>query len=50
MNIENHIECQYRELKSISGIGTEYSELYTGIENVKLREILSTLHDGLGML
>lgn len=44
MNIGNYIEAQYRELLSNSAINAEYSELYTGIENARLREILSTLH------
>lgn len=44
MNIENHIEAQYRELLSNSTINAEFSELYTGVEHTKLREILATLH------
>jgi serine/threonine-protein kinase len=44
MNIENHIESQYRELTSGSTINTEFLELYSGITHTKLREILSTLH------
>ena len=44
MNIENYIESQYRELLSISNMNAEYSDLYIGIEHLKLREILTTLH------
>ena len=44
MNIENYIESQYRELLSKSNINAEYSDLYTGIQHLKLREILTTLH------
>ena len=43
MNIENYIEAQYRELKD-RGLNNEFEELYIGVENVKFREILSTLH------
>lgn len=43
MNIENYIEAQYRELQS-RGFNFEFSELYSSVEHVKLREIMSTLH------
>ena len=43
MNIENYIEAQYRELKD-RGLNNEFEDLYIGVENVKFREILSTLH------
>ena len=43
MNIENFIEAQYRDLKE-SGLNLEFSNLYTGISHLKLREVLSTLH------
>ncbi len=44
MHIENYIETQYRELLSYSELNMEFSELYAGIENEQLYEILSTLH------
>lgn len=44
MNIENFIEAQYREILSNRAINTEFLELYAGIENERLREILSILH------
>lgn len=44
MNIDNYIETKYRELLSISALDGEFSDMYTGIANTKLREILSTLH------
>lgn len=44
MNIENYIESQYRELISSSKINAEFSDLYSGVTHVKLREILATLH------
>ena len=44
MNIVNFLEIKYRELLSYSEINTEYSELYSNIENEKLRVMLSTLH------
>ena len=43
MNIENYIESQYRELVE-KGLNVEFSDLYNSIENVKLREVLTTLH------
>lgn len=43
MNIENYIETQYRELSS-KGLNSEFSDLYTTINNSKLREIMMTLH------
>lgn len=43
MNIENYIETQYRELKA-RGLNNEFEDLYSGIEHIKLREILTTLH------
>jgi tRNA A-37 threonylcarbamoyl transferase component Bud32 len=42
LNIENYIEAQYRELRP--NINIEYEDLYKGIEHIKLKEILSTLH------
>lgn len=42
MKIENYIETQYRELQP--DINIEYESLYKGIEHIKLKEILSTLH------
>ena len=47
MNIENHIESQYRELLACSQINAEYSNLYKPFKNQKLREILMTLHHDL---
>lgn len=44
MNIENYIETKYRELLSTSTLNSEFSDMYSGIENAKLKEILSTLH------
>ena len=44
MNIENYLEAQYRELLSNSSLNAEFSELYSGIEHQKLKEMLSTLH------
>ena len=44
MNIENYIESQYRALLSTSTLNTEFSDLYTGIGDSKMREILTTLH------
>ena len=44
MNIGNYMETQYRELLSVSTINAEYMELYTGIKNERLQEMLSTLH------
>jgi len=44
VNIGNYIEAQYRELLSNSTINAEFSDLYIGISDPKLREILSTLH------
>ena len=41
MNIENYIETQYRELSS-KGLNSEFSDLYTTINNSKLREIMMT--------
>lgn len=43
MNIENYIESQYRELVE-KGLNVEFSDLYNSFENVKLREVLTTLH------
>lgn len=43
MNIENYIEAQYRELKD-RRLNSEFQDLYIGVEDVKFREILSTLH------
>ncbi len=43
MNIENYIEAQYRELQT-RGFNAEFSELYKGVDNSKLRDILATLH------
>ena len=43
MNIENYIEAQYRELKD-KRLNNEFQDLYIGVEDVKFREILSTLH------
>lgn len=43
MNIENYIESQYRELLE-KGLNVEFSDLYNSFENVKLREVLTTLH------
>jgi len=47
MNIENYIETQYRELISNSELNFEFTDLYSGIEHTKLREILTTLHHDL---
>ena len=44
MNIENYIETQYRKLLEVSQLNTEFSDLYSSINHVKLREILTTLH------
>lgn len=44
LNIENYIESQYRALLSTSTLNAEFSDLYTGIGDVKMREILTTLH------
>lgn len=44
MNVENYIESQYRQLISSSQINAEFTDLYTTIENLRLREILTTLH------
>lgn len=44
LNVENYIETQYRELLSTSTLDNEFSDMYSSIENVKLKEILSTLH------
>ena len=43
MNIENYIEAQYRDLKE-RGLNNEFEDLYIGVENIKFREILTTLH------
>ena len=43
MNIENYIETQYRKLLEVSQLNTEFSDLYSSINHVKLREILTTL-------
>lgn len=42
MNIDNYIETQYRELQP--NINMEYEDLYYGIDQSKLKEILATLH------
>ncbi|MDO0826009.1 protein kinase family protein [Desulfosporosinus nitroreducens] len=42
MNIDNYIETQYRELQP--NINMEYEDLYYGIDQFKLKEILTTLH------
>lgn len=44
LNIENYIESQYRALLSTSTLNAEFSDLYTGIGDSKMREILTTLH------
>lgn len=44
MNIENYIETKYRELLSISTLNGEFLDMYSGIKNTKLKELLSTLH------
>lgn len=44
LNVENYIETQYRELLSTSTLNNEFSDMYSSISNVKLKEILSTLH------
>lgn len=44
LNIENYIESQYRALLSTSTFNAEFSDLYTGIGDAKMREILTTLH------
>lgn len=44
MNIENYIEVQYRELVSNNTINAEFADFYSGIEHIKLKEILTTLH------
>lgn len=44
MDIENHIEMQYRQLISSSQVNVEFADLYLTIEHQKLREILTTLH------
>jgi len=42
LNIDNYIETQYRELQP--NINMEYEDLYYGIDQSKLKEILATLH------
>lgn len=42
MNIANFIETQYRELED--KLNYEYIDLYESFSNIKLREVLSTLH------
>lgn len=43
MNIENYIETKYREMSSYES-NSEFADLYKTIENIKLREIFTTLH------
>lgn len=42
MNISNFIETQYRELNE--KLNYEFIDLYESFDNIKLKEILSTLH------
>lgn len=44
MNIENSIEIQYRELHNNNFLNPEYIELYESVNNLKLKEIFSSLH------
>lgn len=43
MNVENYIESQYRELKEM-GFNAEFADLYSGIADPKLKDILMSLH------
>jgi tRNA A-37 threonylcarbamoyl transferase component Bud32 len=44
MRVDNYIASQYRELLSKELLDPEFAELYGGIENANLREILASLH------
>lgn len=44
MNIENHIEAQYRELVSFTQLNGEYIALYKSVKHARLQEMFATLH------